>query len=172
MGEHSLLSRIQVLEAPMAAPGHCAICGTSQGPVIDFGMFMEFYGVVYLCVENCMVELANSFDYHSPRQWKLAMDQVADQRQEINSLRDQNEQLRSTIISFNELSRLTHIDRTSEFDVDSLPANPSPRIPVDPEQLSFDFTDGEDAASKQDDEQRLTDVHHDDDDFESYFNNL
>lgn len=126
--------------------------------MIDFGMDFEFYGVVYFCVDTCMVELANSFDYHSPRQWKMMMNQVEDQRDELNELRDQNEQLRNAIDSLTPLASLHLISSVPELDVDKVLAEPDPA----PEQLAFDFTEEGNGSSEPVDEQRPASVRHDD----------
>lgn len=152
------LSRIQVVDAPPAAPGHCALCGTTQGPMVDFGMNMEFYGVIYFCIENCLVELANSFDYHSPRQWKMLMNQIDDQREELNKLRDQNEQLLNTIDHINSYRGISPVDRVPELDMEQVLTEPSP----EPEQLAFDFSEEGDGSSEQVDEQRPADLLSDD----------
>lgn len=153
----SSLGRIQIVDAPPAAPGHCAICGTTQGPMVDFGMNVEFFGVIYFCVAGCLVELANSFDYHSPRQWKMVMNQIKDQQDELNQLRDQNEQLRSDLGSISRLSGLSSISRVPELDVDALRE--------EPQQLSFDFdggdSEGESRPTQQNDEPGPTDVRDD-----------
>lgn len=143
------VGRIQIQEAPMAAPGHCALCGTTQGPVVDFGMEMEFYGVIYFCIDNCLVQLANSFDYHSPRQWKMMMAQINEQRDEINALRDENEQLNITINSLASLSERVPISRTAELDLDALNSAAEQESESDPNQLSFDFTGGEESTPEQ-----------------------
>lgn len=150
----NVLGRVQIVDAPPAAPGHCAICGTTTGPMVDIGLNLEFYGVVYFCVENCLVELALSFDYHSPRQWAKAVDQINAQRDEINQLRDQNEQLRSAIDSITPLTSPYSIDRVPELDVDALYKEPDP----EPEQLAFDFTEEGDRSSEQVDERRPADL--------------
>lgn len=151
----SLLDRFQLIEGtPPALPGKCAVCGTTAGPMIDFGLELDFYGVVYLCVDNCMVQLANAFEYRSPRQWRMLMNQINDQRDEINKLRDQNEQLTSALTAITAVSRIPSIDRTSELDVDAVSQDSEQRS----EQLAFDFAAGEDTDSKQNDESRLSDI--------------
>lgn len=162
------LDRIQVLDAPMAAPGHCAICGSTSGRMVDFGMNVEFYGVIYFCVDNCLVELANSFEYHSPRQWKMLMNQIEDQRDEINGLRDQNEQLRADMGALARISGLSDIDRTPELDVAAIAQEPD----SEPKQLSFDFTGGEESDTRQDDEPRSANILDNDDDLEKFFGSI
>ena len=46
-------SRFQVTTRPMAAPGHCAVCGGVDKPVVDFNLQLEFFGAVLICV-SCM----------------------------------------------------------------------------------------------------------------------
>lgn len=45
--------RFKLMDRPAALPGNCAVCGAVNKPVIDIGLDLEFYGVVYFCVE-CM----------------------------------------------------------------------------------------------------------------------
>jgi hypothetical protein len=45
--------RFKLMDRPAALPGKCAVCGAVDKPVIDIGLDLEFYGVVYFCVE-CM----------------------------------------------------------------------------------------------------------------------
>lgn len=49
------LARFQLLSSPLVIPGKCAVCGSPSRPVVDFGMTLEFYGAVYLCVV-CLTE--------------------------------------------------------------------------------------------------------------------
>lgn len=170
------LDRIQIQEAPMAAPGHCALCGTTQGPVVDFGMEMEFYGVIYFCIDNCLVQLANAFDYHSPRQWKMMMAQINEQRDEINALRDENERLNIAINSLTDLSGRVPVNRTAELDLDEVLNDPIQESEPDPNQLSFDFTGGESSTPEQVAESGSTDLSDDatdnDDEFSRIFKDI
>lgn len=50
-------SRFKVLERPFASPGKCAVCGSTDRPVVDFGFDLDWYGTVYFCVE-CLTEVA------------------------------------------------------------------------------------------------------------------
>jgi hypothetical protein len=45
--------RFKLLDRPAALPGKCAVCGAVDKPVVDIGLDLDFYGVVYFCVE-CM----------------------------------------------------------------------------------------------------------------------
>lgn len=44
--------RFKLLEKPAALPGKCAVCGAVDRPVIDFGMDLDVYGAVYICVDD------------------------------------------------------------------------------------------------------------------------
>lgn len=52
-----LNSRFQLSPLPSANPGHCAVCGCVDRPVVDFGMTIQFFGAVLICVV-CMTEAA------------------------------------------------------------------------------------------------------------------
>lgn len=43
-------SRFKVVPEPNIMPGKCAVCGGVRGPVVDFGLNIQFYGAVFLCV--------------------------------------------------------------------------------------------------------------------------
>lgn len=67
----SSLSRIKVIEGyPPVLPHKCAVCGTSEsGIYLDFGLDLDFYGTVYLCLMNCFTEAANTVGYYSEKQY-------------------------------------------------------------------------------------------------------
>lgn len=46
-----LNGRFRLLDRPVAAPGKCAVCGVVNKPVIDFNFDLDYYGVVYFCVD-------------------------------------------------------------------------------------------------------------------------
>lgn len=50
-----LNSRFQTYPLPVSAPGNCAVCGAVDRPVVDFGMTIQFFGAVMICV-MCMRE--------------------------------------------------------------------------------------------------------------------
>src|SRR5687768_11939874 len=73
------------------------VCGTGSGKFIDFGFTLDYYGAVYLCFENCFREACNAFNYFSPKQYRLAADEVQRLRAENNNLKDQVEGLTDAI---------------------------------------------------------------------------
>lgn len=56
--ESVINGRFKILERPASAPGKCAVCGSVERPVLDFGFDLDFYGVVYICVD-CLREGAS-----------------------------------------------------------------------------------------------------------------
>lgn len=54
-----LNSRFQTYPVPMASPGKCSVCGSVDRPVVDFGLTVEFYGAVVICV-LCLTEAARN----------------------------------------------------------------------------------------------------------------
>lgn len=51
-------SRAQLLDRPLAIPGKCVICGAVDRPVIDTRWNIDYYGVVYFCID-CLREVAS-----------------------------------------------------------------------------------------------------------------
>ncbi len=72
------LGRFQVLNHnQLIAPGKCAGCGGfTDRHFIDFGLELDFYGVVYLCLETCFTEVANQIGFISPKQAEILKNQV------------------------------------------------------------------------------------------------
>lgn len=71
-------SKIQILDAPVAAPGTCIVCGSPGGDgrkFIDIGMDIEFYGVVYFCT-NEFVNMADLLGYISSEDVKAMQDKL------------------------------------------------------------------------------------------------
>lgn len=50
-------ARFQLVERPLIAPGKCAVCGTTERAVVDFGAYVDWFGAIYLCV-SCLAEAA------------------------------------------------------------------------------------------------------------------
>lgn len=94
----NLLSRFQIVEGnPPHLPHKCSVCGSISGTFIDFGLDLEFYGTVYLCLDNCIRQLANELGYRSPSQHKLALDAVEEQRSRANGLEDKVKDLEDVV---------------------------------------------------------------------------
>lgn len=62
-----LSARVKLIEAPIASPGQCALCGKNSHPVgfaAPDNMDFEFYGTFYLC-GDCVWDFARLFGYTS-----------------------------------------------------------------------------------------------------------
>lgn len=123
---NTTLSRFQIIDGtPPCAPGKCVICGTTAGPFIDFGLELDFYGVVYICFINCLRELALGFEYYPPEY----VNELQKDRQNLVTqnadLTAYNKELSDVIDSFSKLRN-----------------NPPDSLPG---QLAFDFSESEES---------------------------
>lgn len=63
-------ARVQWIQAPISAPGSCALCGVSQhelGFAAPYNMNFEFFGAWIIC-GTCVGDFARIFNYFSPHQ--------------------------------------------------------------------------------------------------------
>lgn len=73
------LGRFQVLpHNQLIAPAKCAGCGSynQKAHYVDLNLEVEFYGVVYLCLDVCFREVANLLGFISPAQAKELADRL------------------------------------------------------------------------------------------------
>jgi hypothetical protein len=97
-------SRFAVLQSPVALPAKCAVCGTPQGPLLDFGLDIDMYGVVYFCL-TCLeaaAARADLFEKYSVKSEQIRNDLQAysDMKRRINEVRNNAESTASSISSF------------------------------------------------------------------------
>lgn len=64
MSDETLLAaraaaRIKLLDKPLVPPGKCAVCGAVDRQVIDIGLDVEWYGVIYFCIE-CVTDMGST----------------------------------------------------------------------------------------------------------------
>lgn len=145
----------------LVPPGKCVGCGTIQGTFLDLGLELDFYGVVYLCVENCLTEVANAMDYYTPKQWRLVNRSNEELRNENNKLKDENEALNGVMDSLNQLrvmvSTPNYVDSANmEYSEESESTN------REPDQLVLHLTEAESGSIEQVNEQGSPDVLSDD----------
>ena len=62
MVEYLNIGRITILERPVALPGSCNVCGTSDKRVVDFGLSIPMHGAVYICV-TCFTSVAGELGF-------------------------------------------------------------------------------------------------------------
>lgn len=104
-------SRIQVLNTPVAAPGKCVMCGSSDGEdrtFLDFGFAIDWYGVVYFCSE-CIKEFAQAIDY-------IPVGAFQAQAKELNTLQVSYDRLiKEHSVVKNALSAVLSNDSSGDF---------------------------------------------------------
>lgn len=73
-------NKVQITVVPRALPAKCASCGYAGGDsdryFIDFGLDIDFYGVVYFCTD-CFRNVCVSLDYAGPSTVQSLRERVA-----------------------------------------------------------------------------------------------
>lgn len=106
------LSRFQIVEGnPPHLPNKCAVCGSINGTFIDFGLDLEFYGTVYLCLDNCIKQLSLELGFFSPSQHKTVQESEARLRKENNDLRDRLEVVENGMAALRRIDSYRDNDR-------------------------------------------------------------
>lgn len=93
-------ARVVRLASPVASPGHCVICGKTSHPegFADARLDFEFYGTAYFCAD-CVGDYARLFGYASPNEVTRLREHIVLQDAELNTLRQANSGLESTVDS-------------------------------------------------------------------------
>lgn len=146
---------------PPVLPNKCAVCGSVNGSFLDFGLDLDFYGTVYLCLENCFVEAANSIDYYSPAQHKVALERVEQFRKENNRLQDIVEAYKNVVGSITDINTasaaIINLNPTPTVTDEEPEQEPETVVTIEPEPKR-----PEPGSIKPVNEQRPTDVQRDD----------
>lgn len=175
MGTVTTLGRFQIIEgAATIAPGKCTICGTTQGPFVDFGFELDFYGVVYFCLNSCVVELCNLLAFVPPAKW-AAIDELNEHLRDENArLFNENERLRDVIATLQHISSARTID----------PVNNIPNTAVEESATDTDVSDNntdkpnsrskraKQRLNEQDNESGPTDIQHNDSSIENLLDGI
>jgi hypothetical protein len=158
------LGRFKIISGnPPVLPHKCAVCGTSEkGDYFDFGLDLDFYGTVYLCLKNCFIEAANCIDYYSPAQHGLALERIEQLRDVNNKLIDENEELRNALGSLDRAG-LTgkHHFRPVPIITEELQTKPEFELSVEPTDDTRP-EETEPGPTQQTNEQRPADLQRDD----------
>lgn len=85
--------RFKAVEFPTALPGCCYTCRTHEGPFIDTGIQEDMFGAIYLCLK-CISEMANEFNFATPRQVESLNRRLQKRFEETQFLKSQNEALK------------------------------------------------------------------------------
>lgn len=86
-------SRIKLLDLPVAAPGVCALCGSANKPVIDFGKQLDWYGAVYFC-QDCIREVSEAIGYVPIEPFKDLHDKLRSTEIELDQIKNEHEVLK------------------------------------------------------------------------------
>lgn len=91
-------ARVVRVDAPIASPGQCVICGKTEHPLgfADARLDFEFYGTLYLCAD-CVGDYARLFGYVSPEELVSLREHIEAQDLELNTLRQAVLGLESTV---------------------------------------------------------------------------
>lgn len=93
------LSRIQILDRPLAHPGKCVICGASRDDdrsYVDFNFDIEYYGVVYFCT-LCLKTVAEACDYVSNEDYNRILNDMSALQKQAKQLISRNQVLNATL---------------------------------------------------------------------------
>lgn len=106
---------MKVLPTPLALPGKCALCGSSDNDdgreYIDIGFELDFYGVIYFCT-HCFGEIAYAIGFAKPLIARLENENKKF-LEEIAGLSAENVKLR---VSLNSLDFLGSHGTFDDFD--------------------------------------------------------
>lgn len=148
-------SKVQILNAPILAPGVCMLCGSSNNDdrdYIDIGKNVEFVGVLYFCT-FCMTEVVNALGCLMPEQARALENELDAARQRILEFHQKDEALNGAIDTLRHTGLFSGTDLTAvqrshvlEQPEESKPSEPKAAgtnqdtEQSDPEQRSFDVS--------------------------------
>jgi hypothetical protein len=93
------MSKYRILDVPDVAPAKCANCGSTKSDgrkYVDFGLQVDWYGVVYLC-GLCLGEIARKMGLFSQVEQALA-DSLVYGVDKIKGLQEQGVNLHDTVV--------------------------------------------------------------------------
>lgn len=92
-------SRFAVLDTPIAVPGCCHICGSvgdGKRKFVDFGLNVEFVGVIYFCT-LCLAECLAIIGFIRPEEYKAVLEAHASTSEELEESQDECTRLRAVV---------------------------------------------------------------------------
>lgn len=94
------LSRFQIIDTSknqvLMGPGKCAVCGSHTGVFVDFGMDLDFYGVVYFC-SGCFRECGKQFGYIEKSRFDALVENFLKIQEAYEKVFNENKELRSAV---------------------------------------------------------------------------
>lgn len=153
MDTESLARFKMITSNQMIGPGKCAGCGKySNDDFLDFGLEVDFYGVVYFCRE-CLTEAAMTFGYRPDSHYKKMQVELERLKIELTGSLEREEALRNALASVNASFTRPSIDPISFASVEPDEDTGHPREQTDP---------GKSGSNEQGNEQGSSDLLHDD----------
>lgn len=137
-------SRVTRIAAPVASPGHCALCGKSDHPLgfaATENMEFEFFGTLYFCAD-CVGDYARVFGYMHRTEISDLIDKQKSMYEELELLRSAVANLENILDAYSRLRPNSGIPdhRHISDAVASADANEG-TDQADGEQLSFATAD-------------------------------
>lgn len=141
--------RVQVIPAPIASPGQCGICGTPSHPVgfADPRLDFEFYGTLIFC-QTCVGDIASVFGYLPTEALVGLREQIEDQNDELNTLRQAVLGLEAAVdglTSYNDGRDRSFSERGRSSSHFAGPIKPKVEQPTEPDAKGPDGVDPEPA---------------------------
>lgn len=98
-----LLSKVQLIKGtPPCQPGKCAICGNCgdmDSEFLDFGLELDFYGVVYFCSSCVMGDVLSAMDLVLRERLEEVQDLLEHEKSRAETFLQTNIELRGIIDS-------------------------------------------------------------------------
>lgn len=91
------MSKYRILAVPDLKPGKCANCGSAKQDrnYVDFGLLVDWYGVVYLC-SHCIADIARESGVFE--ELRTQMLKLVNKNEMKTSLQAQGEALHETVV--------------------------------------------------------------------------
>lgn len=121
-------TKFRVLESPREIPGVCQSCGSSRTDdrdYVDFGLTIDFLGVVYFCT-FCFTECANTLGFLSVEQTILLEAKLNEAQTHVAEFRAKEKALDDAIFNLRDSGILDYYDRATSM---------APEKPVEPISL-------------------------------------
>lgn len=126
--ETESLARFKKISAnQMVGPGKCAGCGKfSNDDFLDFGLELDFYGVVYFC-RDCLVEAGIVFGLRPDDHYKKIEGDLEVSRRLLSQAALREEAMLNALASIDPSALRTHFDSVSgsSVEIDERPGNSS-----------------------------------------------
>lgn len=104
--DHSPSDRVQVRQlGELMHPGACALCGNgnNENGYVDLGVYYEYEGQVYICIDPCMHQVINMIGCLLPSESEHLRDLNSTLADRVKELEEANAVVVSRLSAFNSL---------------------------------------------------------------------